>query len=1284
MPNDSEILIKVASDVSNALAGMTALAQSMTETVAAVKAIGETSEQSGQQSQTFFDGLNANAEASGAATVAMGVTMSKAFEQVGEVLGTIVSAFPQMISAAADAGDEALVMANRLNTTVEKLDELQFIANAAGGDVDGLAKTIQGLGSTLADSGSKSAKAITDLGLSLDDLQAQDPTAAFTTIIETLQTEFPDAAQRSVKAMEIFGNRFGANSALLNENIGELRANFDKLGPSMTTEFAKNSDAYNAAWDAISHKQDQFRNQVVNSVLPTLTSLLEQFPALGGAAVTLGGSLFAMGEQLVPLISNIGLLASSGLGPWLKTTAMALPGVTTAVNALGLSFKGLTAALGPLAIAIAGVTAAWYVWGKANEESGFFRDRADDIQWAAMRLMGWSDAAAEAEIAAQHAREKAAALAAATAATGDAAAKAAPQIRAQKDGFAELAKETAKNREALAALTTAQRSQIASALAQGQSLQDISDLTKVSAGALELFQKQIAATKQASESSPLGKFVKEMETFGPSVAAAVKSGAPMADMVAQFGKHAAELVTKAKLIPGAFAAVPQAVRDIATAFTSAEFQKAMDAFEKKTGDIADLWKNVLPDAIARVDADLMASLQAVTTMQDNLTRSALSGTQQRLAAIDKEEQAAIAAAKKRLTAGTELSQRELDLIRQTYDEKRALEQKYTGNVLRDAEMRGYKSREELQKTAAVERQVLADMLASREYFTSAEIAAQEETVERAEVAAGKVTTAWSTAFDGLTQAFAQLAQISGDTFGGILKGTGQAIGAFNVMAKGLTGAFGKDGFGSITKAFSDVRADGGSMISGITASLGKLGPVISGVMAAATVAVEMGKKVWDAFTKSSGEKAAREVGRDFGVAISEEMGNAIAKTAKEQFGGDRFAASLVHMGDIVKEAGGITEKNFSLMAGKLRDVFALVGRGTLTTEQATKVLDENFGAFAKHVVETGKIASKEFTDLLTLQTQFGTQSKEITAFVSSEAGKLGQSFAKLLAPDAKSATDLHAKFEKSWDAFEKTAEERQKFLDTLGKKDKKDIGKDEQQALAKLEAAYTAAQSEMLGVHGEVDALATATTPKIERAGRLMAASFNAATKAGVPMLEAVDQLSPGLDAVLKTMDELGVSVQGSSVEWIVAFRERVNVNRELVDSSGSLNEIMLAMSRIGALNAETFADLQAQGVQSFEQLQAAGFSEQESLTMIAGFLEQARQAHAELGLPIDENTQKLIAQAEAQGVLKEQQLSTNDIMLQGVIRSYWMLSNESSADANLLLLGVGQHFLAGRSELVG
>jgi hypothetical protein len=48
------------------------------------------------------------------------------------------------------------------------------------------------------------------------------------------------------------------------------------------------------------------------------------------------------------------------------------------------------------------------------------------------------------------------------------------------------------------------------------------------------------------------------------------------------------------------------------------------------------------------------------------------------------------------------------------------------------------------------------------------------------------------------------------------------------------------------------------------------------------------------------------------------------------------------------------------------------------------------------------------------------------------------------------------------------------------------------------------------------------------------------------------------------------------------------------------------------------------------------------------GYLENVRQAHKDLGLPIDENTQLLLNQAEATGVLKKDTMSANDIMMEG------------------------------------
>ena len=106
----------------------------------------------------------------------------------------------------------------------------------------------------------------------------------------------------------------------------------------------------------------------------------------------------------------------------------------------------------------------------------------------------------------------------------------------------------------------------------------------------------------------------------------------------------------------------------------------------KTLELAAAWQQDVAKGIAavtaKVNTDLIASFQNVTRMQRELSINALSGLEQRLAMIDAEEDAAIAAAEARLTAGSELSDQELALIRATFDQKRAMERRYTATSSR--------------------------------------------------------------------------------------------------------------------------------------------------------------------------------------------------------------------------------------------------------------------------------------------------------------------------------------------------------------------------------------------------------------------------------------------------------------------------------------------------------------------------------------------------------------------------------------------------------------------------
>lgn len=803
---------------------------------------------------------------------------------------------------------------------------------------------------------------------------------------------------------------------------------------------------------------------------------------------------------------------------------------------------------------------------------------------------------------------------------------------------------------------------------------------------VDRFKDSVAAAKKAADSNPLAKFVKDAKELGSNLALAAKAGAPMADVVAQFGKHAAELLDKSKMIPGAFALLDPAVKQVAQAFKDAEFQKTLDKFYEKTGEIADLWKNALPDAVAAADAAFMDSLRRVTAMQEELTDVSLDGAAKRMAAIDKEETARIADANKRLGAGTAQAQQEIDLIHKIYADKRKVEQKYTGDVMRDIEMRGYKTQEQLDAEVTKERAVLDEMVAARaagnKKITLDSIRTQEELVAKSEEAAGKVKVDWGGTIDSMVESFTQLAQISGGTFGGIMQGVGKLFATAKLMGGGKGGPSmigqifgGKDelgkplegmnkinnamvkgaaaaatvaeGVGSFMKAMDQKgrgqRAMGGAMAGAQIGSVaGPYGMAI-GAAAGLVAGLVKGKPAW--------AKAADEVSRDFGAKISDELGKTIADRAKTDFKGDRFTASIASLPDILKEAGGVTDENAKQMTSRLHDVFSLMQTGKLTADQARATMDSSFGAFAQHILQSGKVASKEFQDIIKLNQESGLKSAEVVQFVVGQTQRFGSALQGMMSPLVKNLGEFTS--------LEGKAKETAKALAaSTDPKEQEQL----QKSLVLTNKQLAEAQSKL----GDTGA-------EMGRFERLAVAGFNAALKSGAGYLDAVDQLGPALDTIVGANEALGRESSGA-IKELLKFREVATAHQDVVESAASLNDVMLALSNIGGLNEETFADLQTQGLETFDRLTGAGFTEQQSLQQMQGWLEQVRTAHKDLGLPIDENTAKLIAQAEEQGILKEAQLSTNDIMLQGLsaiieavggkLPEAWKTAQEAASDS--------------------
>lgn len=427
----------------------------------------------------------------------------------------------------------------------------------------------------------------------------------------------------------------------------------------------------------------------------------------------------------------------------------------------------------------------------------------------------------------------------------------------------------------------------------------------------------------------------------------------------------------------------------------------------------------------------------------------------------------------------------------------------------------------------------------------------------------------------------------------------------------------QDVWAATDKAGAGERALGGALAGAKAGAMfGPYGMAI-GAAAGLVVGLVRGKPEW--------AKAADEVGRDFGVKISAALGKEIAKTAKELFKGDRSTAAQFHLGDIIKEGGGVNDLNFDKMTAKLRDTFSFLERGQFSKEQARKVIDENFQSFADHVLNSTHLASKGFQELFELNKRFGLESAEMRKFVEGQTSALGSSIAALAGPLADKYDGLAASIKEATKEVNKlTAEGKQ--------------GTEE----------YNDAVADLTILQHMQKQGAIASAEELERLGNIAVGAFNAAIAGGMGYVQAIEAMGPALDQLIGIQKNLGIETSNAALAELTSFRDRVNGNKTLVLAAEALGETMRALASIGGLNNETLAAMEVQGVQTFERLKAAGFSENQALMMMKGFLENVQEGHEQLGTPIDENTQKLIDQAKEAGILKDKTKTGTDIMERG------------------------------------
>jgi hypothetical protein len=215
-----------------------------------------------------------------------------------------------------------------------------------------------------------------------------------------------------------------------------------------------------------------------------------------------------------------------------------------------------------------------------------------------------------------------------------------------------------------------------------------------------------------------------------------------------------------------------------------------------------------------------------------------------------------------------------------------------------------------------------------------------------------------------------------------------------------------------------------------------------------------------------------------------------------------------------------------------------------------------------------------------------------------------------------------------------------------------DTAEQQQQDLAA--AATAAAEKFKTAQDGIGSALGTVITGTIttqdefDRLSRIALNTFSTLVKSGVAPVDAMKQIGGSVDVLIASLETSGLT-GSAAYNQLARWRTLTEANAPLLDQVSGLNSLMEMTSTLGGLNAETFADMQAQGLDAYGSLLAAGYTEAEARAQLKPLLEQEIKLNREKGYAIDDATQKIIAQGIANGDLSDSSESMTDVFREGI-----------------------------------
>lgn len=163
--------------------------------------------------------------------------------------------------------------------------------------------------------------------------------------------------------------------------------------------------------------------------------------------------------------------------------------------------------------------------------------------------------------------------------------------------------------------------------------------------------------------------------------------------------------------------------------------------------------------------------------------------------------------------------------------------------------------------------------------------------------------------------------------------------------------------------------------------------------------------------------------------------------------------------------------------------------------------------------------------------------------------------------------------------------------------------------------------------------------------GTIAAATFAQILKETGDLNAAMAAVGPTLDMMIEQQDALGLE-SSETFRQLLNFRRVIKDNEDISKSISGITQVLKGLSDAGALTQDLFSAIGTDVSRQFDRLIGRGVDTQMALLMLQPTLQKLYEAQQKYGYVVDANTQRLLDQAKAQGLVGEKFKETNDKIL--------------------------------------